>query len=350
MDSAAARCLAITELVETVIDFACTGSVYQVESTLTALRRVNRLWLEIAEKRIVKTVILCIDKYLSRYTAFNASRMFQRSPKLRDFVVEGLVVDSDPLKALQGLSQFANLSSIRLEGRSNITALARCCLPAVTQVPRLKRVAIVVRDGCECLKAQEVASLRSISSLEHLSVEQYSWSACQSRPLALYHLINLVDGWVGKLKSLSISFQCSTVNLDNYLTGFFSHFTSLVSIAVTFPARMQLGDALATLPRTVEILTFTAGNKQIRYLLLELANCEILPNLNSFPKLVSQAGAERQWSDCGCSDCSITEAGPRQPITRGIVDGALKGLRERAGLKHFDAARAKYLESYIEDS
>lgn len=208
----------------------------------------------------------------------------------------------------------------------------------------------MVRDGCECLQAQEVASLRSISSLEHLSVEQYSWSTCQSKPLALYRLINLVDGWVGNIKSLSISFQCSTVNLDNYLTGFFSHFTSLVSVAITLPARMQLANTLATLPRTVENLTFTAGKNQLRYSLLELANCEILPNLKSFPKLVYQAGAERQWSDCGCTDCSITEAGPRQPIARGIVDEALNGLRERAGLKHFNAAEAKYLENYIEDS
>lgn len=106
---------------------------------------------------------------------------------------------------------------------------------------------------------------------------------------------------------------------------------------ITFQEEMNTPDLLAALPRSIKRLSFSVCTNQIRYILLELANPEILPDLIAAPKLEYNGGG----LGCGCGEC--TGRYPQKRITRAIVDGALEGLRARNSLINVDAARAKYM-------
>lgn len=229
MTSAAARCLAVTELVEIIIDFACkTDYSYWAGQMLQSFRVVNRLWQQIAEKRIVKTLMLYNRKYSAvcrPSNTYQVAQIFERSPALLQTVAE-VRIRHHWAGTMDGLSRFANLSTIQVENVESLDQLAAYYEQAHVARPRIKKLLIVASPEYEYQYVDEEAArfLQSMPTLDSLAIVQESFEEWQEWSLSSYDLDSWIKRWVRNIRNLSLSLACDASGIAADLTALLSYF------------------------------------------------------------------------------------------------------------------------------
>ena len=332
METAAARCLALTEIVELVFDHVCASSwASQTEENLLAFRRVNRLWQDIAEKRLTSSIRLYAGQFRSRCRRFNLSALFARRPHCLQNVKEVEVVTrADDMAAhLSPLQSLHNLTSISLGNDLLLESLAACFSDAPAQLQQVVRFSITVFSGNDNPTQRAGRFLKSLPSLRILELEGVVGSAAQTgAAIQECHCVDIIEGCQPRIESLSITLLFFVGgSVMEYLSNFLNPFTKLQSLSITLSKDMEVPGLLAAMPNHVEHFTHKAGNNQIRLLLMDLADAFLAPNLKRVPTLSDDTN-----EGCECPECIE----PALDITKDIVQAALEGLRKRGGVQDLE--------------
>lgn len=155
--SAAARCLAVSGIVELVVDAAAqAGSNYAGSKSLTSIRTVNRLWKQTADSRIVHTAYHSgKGKYhSSTFGGFDVVALMQRSPGLARKVKTVDLEMCPPSVSLMLLTTFLNVEELIVENCKKLLCAANALAgtPAFGQSIRCIQFAITSATDHELLR------------------------------------------------------------------------------------------------------------------------------------------------------------------------------------------------------